>query len=241
MIRDRAVDLKEDAAVFGAIMILSAIVNNLGLINRNTIVFTELIYALEGSAVLIFQSVVHPMLTNFMVSVYLFMYPLLLIGAYFYLKKKDSHLKYAKSYGLLIIVSAGFFYFVPVKVSGHYIPGLEPILYEYNPLTVGLFTSLGDFHAAFPSLHTGLAAVAAIHLHDEEKIISAAGWLATFLIMISTFYLGIHWITDAAMGLGLAYLCCRFIESSYMKSFEQSTMNLLEFRPLYLRTRFTSG
>ncbi|MFO7793679.1 MAG: phosphatase PAP2 family protein [Candidatus Nanohaloarchaea archaeon] len=240
MILERVPSLKEDIAIFGGVMILSAIVNNLGLINRNTIVFTELIFALEGSAVLIFQSVVNPILTNFMVAVYLFLYPLLLLGAYYYLKQKDLHINYAKSYAFLIIISAGFFYFVPVKVSGHYIPGLEPILYNFNPLTVDFFTSLGDFHAAFPSLHTGLAAVAAIHLHNEGKLISIVGWVATFLIMISTFYLGIHWLTDAAFGLGLAYLSCRFIESSYMKSFEQRTMNLLEFRPFYLRTRFSS-
>lgn len=217
--------LKEDVTVIGIVFFIMYFVNQAGMSNEKTLYFTDLIFSIEGSTVALFQTFQHPLITKAMLFVYLFLYPILLLGAYYVLKRENVHIEYAKSYVMAIVISAPIFYFIPVQVSGFYLPGIDPILYSYSPITVDVFTSLGEFYAALPSLHTGLAALAAFHIRSYDKKLGLYAWFATFLIMISTFYLGIHWMMDAIIGIILAYICYR----SILLSYDKKAVNLVRY------------
>lgn len=217
--------LKEDVTVIGIVFFIMYFVNQAGVSNEKTLYFTDLIFSVEGATVGLFQTFQHPLITKTMIGIYLFLYPVLLLGTYYVLKRENVHIEYAKSYVMAIIISAPIFYFIPVQVSGFYLPGTEPILYSYSPITVDLFTSLGEFYAALPSLHTGLAALAAFHIRRYDKKLGLYAWFCTFLIMISTFYLGIHWMMDAIIGIILAYICYR----SILLSYDKRAVNLVKY------------
>jgi len=65
-------------------------------------------------------------------------------------------------------------------------------------------TNVDTLQKALPSLHAGLAGIASLYAPEGYE---AASWATTGLILVATLYLGIHWFTDLAVGLGLAYGC----------------------------------
>lgn len=217
--------LREDLTVISIVFFIMYFVNQAGVSNEKTLYFTDMIFSIEGSTVGLFQTFQSPLITKVMLFVYLFLYPALLLGAYYVLKRENIHIEYAKSYIMAIVISAPIFYFIPVQVSGFYLPGIDPILYSYSPITVDLFTSLGEFYAALPSLHTGLAALAAFHIRRYDRKLGLYAYFAAFLVMISTFYLGIHWMMDAVIGIILAYICYR----SVLLSYDRKAVNILRY------------
>lgn len=168
---------------------------------------TALIHGLEGGTVALFQQVVHPALTQFFVGVYLLVYPALLLGTYLVLKRQDRErsLDYVFTYTAVVVASIPFFYFVPVGVTGYYLDSVAPLLYTYEG--VGSFMNTVDtLNKAFPSLHAGLAATASVYAPRGYERLS---WGVTGLILLSTLYLGIHWLSDLALGMALTYACYR--------------------------------
>ena len=174
---------------------------------------TAAIHALEGETVALFQQVVHPALTQFFVAVYLLVYPALLLGTYLVLKRqnRERSLDYVFTYTAVVVVSTPFFYFVPVGVTGYYLDSVAPLLYTYEG--VGSFMNAVDtLNKAFPSLHAGLAMSATLYAPKGYERLS---WGVTGLILVSTLYLGIHWLTDLALGVALAYGCFRLTPSLF--------------------------
>ena len=219
--------LKEDVTLIGAALFMMYIVNQVGISNQKTLYFTDIIYSIEGATVGLFQTFQNPLLTKVMIGIYLLLYPAILLGTYYVLKHEDVHVEYVKSFAMAVIISAPIFYFIPVQVSGFYLPSTEPILYFYSPMALDLFSSLGEFYAALPSLHTGLAALGAFHIRRQDKKLGAYAWFSTFLIMIATFYLGIHWMMDAVIGIVVAYMCYSMIQLSY----DKKALELLKHHP----------
>ena len=216
----------KDVLIFFFVLAVSAVLTKVGQINNDFLYFTAKIAGLEAGILPLFQIFSHWFLTLLMSLIYLFLYPLLLIGTYFYLKKHGDHVKYVKSYVLLLLITAPLFYFVPVKVSGFYLNDVEAILYNQSIIALKFFSSIGDYYSAFPSLHTGLSALAAMYLQRTNTKAGKFGYFATFLIIVSTLYLGIHWLADIAAGLTLAYLSFAFFQKS----------SVLGRKPIYLST-----
>jgi len=167
---------------------------------------TAAVRALEGDIVALLQSVTHPGLTGFFVGMYLLAYPVLLGLTYIGLKRegRGRHADYAFAYTLIVVASTPFFYFVPVGVTGYTLPNVEPLLYEGNGAVQLFMTNVDTLQKALPSLHAGLAGIASLYAPEGYE---AASWATTGLILVATLYLGIHWFTDLAVGLGLAYGC----------------------------------
>lgn len=165
-------------------------------------VYTDVIYAIEGSSVAVFQSVTARPLTILFFAAYLIGLPFVTIFTYFKLKHHDpeqAH-RYALGYATLVVLAAPFFVFFPVKVTGYSLVSVRPLLYDVNPIVMAGTFATDTLVKSFPSLHTGLSTLAAIYAWKTER---AYAWLITFLagiIVLSTFYLGIHWITDAVAG-----------------------------------------
>lgn len=167
-------------------------------------VYTSAIYALEGDLVAVFQAFTHPALTQSFIAIYLLVYPLLLLGTYIRLKPAGRHADYAITYTAVVVASTPVFFFLPVGVTGYTIPGVEPLLYEgTGPLEVFML-NVDTLQKALPSLHAGLAVTASLYAPRGYEHVS---WTVTGLILLSTLYLGIHWLVDLAAGAGIAYTC----------------------------------
>lgn len=170
---------------------------------------TDLVYALEGDAVAALQPEPSLLLTTLFVAVYLLVYPALLLVTYIGLKYfhgRDRALDYVVTYTTVLLVSMPIFYFMPVGVTGYYVDGVQPVLYESTGPIQVFMRSVDSFEKALPSLHAGLAGTASLYAPDGYEWLS---WTATVLVLASTLYLGIHWLTDLVVGLALAYGCYR--------------------------------
>ncbi len=168
---------------------------------------TDLIYAIEGNAVAVLQPDPIPTLIALFVAVYLLVYPALLLGTYIGLKYRHGRtraLDYVTTYTTVLVVSMPFFYFAPVGVTGYYLDGVEPVLYESTGPIQVVMKNVDTLQKAFPSLHAGLAGTAALYAPRGYERLS---WAITGAILASTVYLGIHWLTDLVVGLAVAYGC----------------------------------
>ncbi len=168
---------------------------------------TDLMYAVEGNAVAVLQPDPNLLLTALFVIVYLLVYPALLLATYISLKHRHGRtraLDYVTTYTTVLVVSMPFFYFVPVGVTGYYLDGVEPVLYESTGPIQTVMKNVDTLEKAFPSLHAGLAGTAALYAPSGYKRLS---WTVTGAILAATVYLGVHWLTDLVVGLALAYGC----------------------------------
>lgn len=182
--------------------------------------FTPFIYSLEGSAVAFFQSFTHPILTILLIVAYLIAYPVLVVLTYLRLHSLDAEaeLNYVGSYVVIILASAPFFHFLPVEVTGYYLEGVKPLLYEFHPIIHDGITSFDPLTKALPSLHTGISVLALCYSLKYTEKYKWYATLTTGTIILSTFYLGVHWITDAVLGAVMAVLSFYLVDSGIIGS-----------------------
>lgn len=170
---------------------------------------TNLVHAIEGGAVAAFQPFTSTTLTTFFVACYLLAYPALLLWTYVALKRQEGRsraLDYVVTYTATIVASVPFFYFLPVGVTGYFLDGVQPVLYESTGSIRAFMLNVDTLQKALPSLHAGLAASASLHAPGGYE---RASWTVTAVVLASTLYLGVHWLTDLALGLALAYAAYR--------------------------------
>lgn len=197
---------RKDAVIIAVVLVISVIVGMASFLSPYPL-RTDLVYALEGNIVAYLQPEPRPLLTVLFVGIYLLLYPAFLLGTYVGLKHRHGRgrpLDYAVTYSAVMVVSIPFFYFVPVGVTGYYLNDVHPVLYEFTGLLHHFMKNVDTLQKALPSLHTGLAATASLNAPDGYERLS---WAITGLVVASTFYLGIHWVTDVVLGLALAFGC----------------------------------
>ena len=179
--------------------------------------YTSVIYDLEGTTVLYFQAVAWEPLTYALTFVYLVGFPFVVLFTYFKLKVHDREQarRYCAAYAMLVLLALPYFLAFPVAVTSEYLgsaangePVMRALMYDLHPIISEGITSTDTLVKSFPSLHTGLSALAALYARQtDERYARLAGGL-TVTIVFSTFYLGVHWVTDAAFALvlvGIAY------------------------------------
>jgi hypothetical protein len=189
-----------DWKYIGVAWVVTFVANELAHRFRAERTFTGLVYAVEGPAVAAFQTVTAPALTAVFTAVYLVGLPFIALFTYFKLKAHDEGeaRRYALAYVCLVVLATPFFLLFPVSIPALY-PGVgvEGLAFELSPvIEAGMFAT-DTMVKAFPSLHTGLSVLAALY---ARKAGTRYAWVATALagaIVLSTFYLGIHWIVDA--------------------------------------------
>jgi hypothetical protein len=96
-------------------------------------------------------------------------------------------MKYVGSYILIVVLSAPFFYFLPVEVAVYYLESVKPILHEFHPL---IYTGITSFHLlrkALPSLHTGIFGLAFLYSFKYTKSYSWYVGVTAFTIIIPPF------------------------------------------------------
>ena len=197
--------LKTDWKYLGVAWVVTQVVNSVALHFHAGRTFTGFVYAIEGASVATFQTVASKPLTLAFTGVYLVGLPFAVLFTYFKLKAHDeeeAH-RYALAYVILVVLAVPFFVFFPVKVSSLYLTSVQPLMYQLSPaIQYGIF-STDTLVKSFPSLHTGLSVLAALYARKADTTYAYTIAFLAAAIVISTLYLGVHWLTDAAFALVL--------------------------------------
>ncbi|WP_254543793.1 phosphatase PAP2 family protein [Halomarina pelagica] len=161
--------------------------------------FTESVYEVEGTAVAVFQTVTSPRLTLFFTGAYLVGFPFVVLFTYFKLKAHDeqeAH-RYALAYVALVLLAVPFFLLFPVRIPSLYVAEVRPLMLDVSPVVrAGIFAT-DTLVKAFPSLHTGLSVLAALYARSVGGRYARFAAVLAFVVVLSTLYLGVHWLTDA--------------------------------------------
>lgn len=118
----------------------------------------------------------------------------------------------ATAYALCYAFALPFYLFLPVnEVWFHLDPangGSVQQLALHYPIVRESLYAFNEINNCFPSLHTGISVAMALVARGVPRFGTfAAVWAS--LIVFSTMYLGIHWVTDVVAGIVLAILMVR--------------------------------
>ncbi len=177
--------------------------------------FTRLVHRLEGNLVGLVQDLLlGHRLVSFWAWVYVFLYPALLLAPLFVFHaqgRPDRVRAYVGAFLFNYLFAIPFYLFCPVTETGvSGLGGAVPLLEGIWPGFMDLLRSSSAPDNCFPSLHTSCSFTVFFFAlrHGGGRFTRIAGACAV-LVMASTWALGIHWISDAVAGLGLALLAAR--------------------------------
>lgn len=209
--------VRTDWRYLGVAWAVTYLVNELAVQFHAAKTFTWAVYRVEGTAVGAFQAVTVAPLTEFFTAVYLLALPFVVLFTYFKLKVHDEHeaRRYALAYVLIVLLAVPFFLFTPVRIPSQYHPEIQPLLLESSPIVQAGITATDTLLKAFPSLHTGLAVLATVYARKTEPRYTAVVAVLSTLIVLSTLYLGVHWLSDVVFGVvlvGVAYALSRHVD-----------------------------
>lgn len=188
--------------------------------------YTSLIHSIEGDVVVKIQNWgtdVH--LTHFLAFMYFVVFTFMLyfsLTFYFFCGEEKHARRIALAYLLNYLFVLPFYLFFPVTETWRAYEFLDApqkmqaLLFNFNKDILQSVTTFSALNNCFPSMHTSLSAtIALISLHSKNKRYTLFCWISAFLIIFSTIYLGIHWISDVVAGVILAiivYLLCNRID-----------------------------
>jgi membrane-associated phospholipid phosphatase len=174
---------------------------------------TNDIYALEGTFVAWVQSFSAPVADMYFSYIYIYGYIFLLLFpllAYFVLNDnrpvREATFAYALNYGIGLICYVLFIAYGPRNLMPDLV---DQLLYVHWPEANLLTSAVNANVNVFPSLHTSLAATVALlafRTRDEYPLWAPVSAVIAGSVIISTMYLGIHWLTDVVAGIGLAVI-----------------------------------
>jgi membrane-associated phospholipid phosphatase len=151
---------------------------------------------------------------------FLFVYVSLLFALYgattlglFHLR--DAVLLRASAPALVLnyVLALPFFWFVSVRETWYAAPTqgatkARLLIDDLSPLLESLFRTARGIENNFPSLHTSVAATAALLAwRSGQRRFATVATVAAALVAFSTLYLGFHWVTDMLGGAIHALVC----------------------------------
>ena len=231
--------LRTDWKYLGVAWGTTYVVNTLAMHLHVSRTFTSTIYDIEGTAVAAFQAITATPLTVLFTAIYLVGFPFVVLFTYFKLKAHDPEeaFRYALAYVCLVLLAVPFFVLFPVKITSLYLHDVEPLMYELSPVIQHGIYATDTLVKAFPSLHAGLSVLAALYARKADAAYAATAAALAVGIVLSTLYLGIHWLTDLGFAMvlvGLAYYASRRIEDPVRPlSLDLPSVSLRTVRRLY--------
>lgn len=174
---------------------------------------TEEIYAVEGLFVAHLQAIIPDALIGFFSAMYMFGFPYLLVTAlalYFLLPTQRRFKELLIAYALNAAVGSLFYTLFIAYGPRNHLSSVSGLMYEFYPQTQELTAEVSANTNVFPSLHTSLVVIVALFAWRSRRVyprwFSIASAVAT-LVIVSTMYLGIHWLVDVLAGVVLGIWC----------------------------------
>ncbi|SMO34556.1 phosphatase PAP2 family protein [Halorubrum cibi] len=176
---------------------------------------TGAILALEGDFVAWLQGTFQsPRLTLYFSSVYVFGYAFLLVFpfiAYAALPNSTTLKRLIVAYTLNYAIGLVLYTVVLAYGPRNVMPdAVTSLLYTFNPNFQTLTGEVNVETNVFPSLHTSLSVTVATFAaltREEYPAWTPIAWWIAGSVVVSTMYLGIHWLTDVVFGTALALGC----------------------------------
>ncbi|QFU81751.1 phosphatase PAP2 family protein [Natronorubrum aibiense] len=174
---------------------------------------TPTFYAIEGEAIIWFQSFANPAITQYFSFIYVYGYAFMLIFpviAYFALSDTRPLRELLSAYAFNYLIGLVLYLLVIAYGPRNVIPDMiQTVLYDFQPQYQSLTREVNHNTNVFPSLHTSLSATVALFAYrtrQEYPIWFGVAVLLAVSVAISTMYLGIHWAIDVSAGVALAIL-----------------------------------
>lgn len=181
--------------------------------------YANALYGFENGIVYNFSKNWTPILVYFFVIIYIGIYPFTLwFSPLYFLKFDNKKALKTLAYGLLLIyiISLPFYLFLPVTNVYKFF-NLDSALEIVIPSVETFFYSTTTQNNCLPSLHTAMTILIAYTVGlTGNKRLTYFSYFVMICVIISVFYLSIHWITDVVTG-GLLSLVVIFILHRYIK------------------------
>lgn len=173
--------------------------------------YTHLIHNWEGNLVYYIQQIfLNDQLTVLLTFFYIIVFPSLMVSSIIiYLNIEDYKSFYSFTYALMLnyAIAIPFFLFFPVYEVWYYDPNVQFLIPDVYTSFESEYRNLSGINNNFPSLHTAISMTIAIIAYKSESIkFSRVAIFSAGLIVFSTIYLGIHWLSDLAAGTLLAVI-----------------------------------
>lgn len=202
---------------------------------------TGIIYTLEGDFVAQLQQSLPYRATLYFSFIYVFGYVVLLVFpmiAYFFLDSlhdlKMVFTAYAVNYAGGVLCYTLFVTYGPRNIMPN---AVDQPMYELFPQVMLLTSSVNTNTNVFPSLHTSLAVTAmifALMTKEEYPRWSPVAVVVGTSVVVSTMYLGIHWLTDVVAGVALGALSV-YAAAYLVERAERSSYEFMQPRPSSVR------
>jgi len=174
--------------------------------------YTADIHRIEGEAVAALQgSLACPPLTWFLGYVYVVVFPCLVFVVLFVF----DHMRFRRGLAMVLVgylfnylLELPFYLWFPVREVFHFYRhdvgtgAVRLLLDDIHPVVMQAYRAMSGLDNCFPSFHTSLAVTLALVAWHLGRVRFSA--LITFFAaanVLSTLYLGIHWVCDVSAGL----------------------------------------
>ena len=174
--------------------------------------FTTLFLQIEGPATALFQTLHAPWLTYGLAGIYLYVFPvmgLVAVLATYHGKERDlaRMLFWGTVFNYVLILP----FYILVPVSERWAAGdgeVQFLMNQISPFLIEGLRPLSGLNNCFPSFHCSLALTFALLLsRSENRRLRRTMVVLTALVVISTLYLGFHWVIDVFAGVVFAAVC----------------------------------
>ncbi|MFZ5817070.1 MAG: phosphatase PAP2 family protein [Bacillota bacterium] len=177
--------------------------------------FTAAVSQVGTEFLLLLQRLEWPPLTHLLTFVYVILFTMLMLGSMiFYAAQRDlAALKnHVISYWVNYLVALPFYFWFPVNEAWAGGKGVQFLIPKIFPGFEQVVRPHSDLDNCFPSLHTSLALTYALvawrHGYRRLAIVLS---VAAGLVMLSTLYLGVHWVLDMIFGSVLALFASGYL------------------------------
>jgi membrane-associated phospholipid phosphatase len=177
--------------------------------------FTHTVSQFGTDLLLLLQRMEWAPLTHLLTFVYVILFTVLMLGAMLvYAANRDlAALKnHVVSYWVNYLVALPFYLWFPVSEAWAGGRGIRFLIPQVFPGFEQIIRPHSGLDNCFPSLHTSLALTYALVAwrHGYRRLATVLG-IGAGLVMLSTLYLGVHWVLDMLAGTVLAVLASGYL------------------------------